>query len=35
VIADGPVAAVMKAEDPWIREYFSARAPLAPSAAGA
>jgi phospholipid/cholesterol/gamma-HCH transport system ATP-binding protein len=35
VIADGPVAAVMKADDPWIREYFSARAPLAPSAAGA
>ena len=34
VIADGPVAAVMKAEDPWIREYFSARAPLALSGAG-
>ena len=26
---------VMKAEDPWIREYFSARAPLALSGAGA
>jgi phospholipid/cholesterol/gamma-HCH transport system ATP-binding protein len=34
VIADGPVAAVMKAEDPWIREYFSARSPLALSGAG-
>jgi phospholipid/cholesterol/gamma-HCH transport system ATP-binding protein len=33
VIADGPVAAVMKAEDPWIREYFSARLPLAPAVA--
>jgi phospholipid/cholesterol/gamma-HCH transport system ATP-binding protein len=29
VIADGPVAAVMKAEDPWLRQYFSSRAPLA------
>jgi phospholipid/cholesterol/gamma-HCH transport system ATP-binding protein len=27
VIADGAVATVMKSEDPWIREYFSARAP--------
>jgi phospholipid/cholesterol/gamma-HCH transport system ATP-binding protein len=27
VIADGEVATVMKSEDPWIREYFSARAP--------
>jgi phospholipid/cholesterol/gamma-HCH transport system ATP-binding protein len=35
VIADGPVAAVMKTEDPWIREYFSARAPLALSGVGA
>ncbi len=33
VTADGPVSAVRKAEDPWIREYFSARAPLAPAAA--
>ena len=31
VIADGPVAAVMKAEDPWLHQYFSARAP-APAA---
>ena len=31
VIADGPVAAVMKTEDPWLHEYFSARAP-APAA---
>jgi phospholipid/cholesterol/gamma-HCH transport system ATP-binding protein len=29
VIADGPVSAVMQADDPWIRDYFSARAPLA------
>ena len=29
VIADGPVDAVGKTDDPWIREYFSARAPLA------
>jgi phospholipid/cholesterol/gamma-HCH transport system ATP-binding protein len=29
VIADGPVSAVMRADDPWIRDYFSARAPLA------
>jgi phospholipid/cholesterol/gamma-HCH transport system ATP-binding protein len=34
VIADGPVAAVMKSEDSWIREYFSARAPLAPARGG-
>lgn len=27
VIADGPVAAVRRSEHPWIREYFSARAP--------
>jgi phospholipid/cholesterol/gamma-HCH transport system ATP-binding protein len=27
VIADGPVAEVMRSEHPWIREYFSARAP--------
>jgi len=27
VIADGPVARVMRAEDRWIREYFAARAP--------
>ena len=26
VIADGPVSAVMRSPDPWIREYFSARA---------
>ena len=32
VIADGPVSAVMQADDPWIRDYFSARAPLAPQA---
>lgn len=29
VIADGPVAAVVRHEDSWIREYFSARAPHA------
>jgi phospholipid/cholesterol/gamma-HCH transport system ATP-binding protein len=29
VIADGPVHALMRLEDPWIREYFSARAPAA------
>jgi phospholipid/cholesterol/gamma-HCH transport system ATP-binding protein len=29
VIADGPVDAVMKLDDPWIRDYFSARAPVA------
>jgi len=29
VIADGPVSAVMQADDPWIRDYFSARAPFA------
>jgi phospholipid/cholesterol/gamma-HCH transport system ATP-binding protein len=27
VIADGDVATVMQSKDPWIREYFSARAP--------
>ena len=32
VIADGPVSAVMQADDPWIRDYFSARAPLVPQA---
>jgi phospholipid/cholesterol/gamma-HCH transport system ATP-binding protein len=32
VIADGPVSAVMQADDPWIRDYFSARAPLIPAA---
>jgi phospholipid/cholesterol/gamma-HCH transport system ATP-binding protein len=32
VIADGPVSAVMQADEPWIRDYFSARAPLAPQA---
>jgi len=26
VIADGPVPTVMRLEDPWIKEYFSARA---------
>jgi phospholipid/cholesterol/gamma-HCH transport system ATP-binding protein len=34
VIADGPVSRVMRSDDPWIRDYFSARAPLAPAAAG-
>jgi phospholipid/cholesterol/gamma-HCH transport system ATP-binding protein len=29
VIADGPVQAVMRLQDPWIRDYFSARAPAA------
>jgi phospholipid/cholesterol/gamma-HCH transport system ATP-binding protein len=29
VIADGPVNAVMKTHDHWIKEYFSARAPVA------
>ena len=29
VIADGPVDAVGRNADPWIQEYFSARAPLA------
>jgi phospholipid/cholesterol/gamma-HCH transport system ATP-binding protein len=32
VIADGPVSAVMRADDPWIHDYFSARATLAPAA---
>ena len=27
VIADGPVDRVVKMDQPWIREYFSARAP--------
>jgi phospholipid/cholesterol/gamma-HCH transport system ATP-binding protein len=27
VIADGPVGAVVRSDHPWIREYFSARAP--------
>ena len=27
VIADGPVAAVMQSDHPWIQDYFSARAP--------
>jgi phospholipid/cholesterol/gamma-HCH transport system ATP-binding protein len=27
VIANGSVASVMKSDDPWIRDYFSARAP--------
>ncbi len=25
VIADGPIGAVMKDDDPWIQEYFSSR----------
>jgi phospholipid/cholesterol/gamma-HCH transport system ATP-binding protein len=29
VIADGPPREVMESDDPWIREYFAARAPLA------
>ena len=29
VIADGPVDEVMKIDHPWIRDYFSARAPVA------
>jgi len=29
VIGDGPVEAVMKLDDSWIRDYFSARAPAA------
>jgi len=32
VIADGPVSRVSQADDPWIRDYFAARAPLAPAA---
>ena len=32
VIADGPVSRVRQADDPWIRDYFSARAPLVPEA---
>jgi len=28
VIADGPVRQVMRTDDPWIRDYFSARAPV-------
>jgi phospholipid/cholesterol/gamma-HCH transport system ATP-binding protein len=27
VIADGPIDTVLKSEHPWIKEYFSARAP--------
>ena len=27
VIADGPIAEVMRSDHPWIQEYFSARAP--------
>jgi phospholipid/cholesterol/gamma-HCH transport system ATP-binding protein len=27
VIADGPVASVIRSDHPWIREYFAARAP--------
>jgi phospholipid/cholesterol/gamma-HCH transport system ATP-binding protein len=34
VIADGPVSLVMKSRDPWIRDYFAARAP-APAVTGA
>ncbi len=33
VIADGPLEEVMRADDPWIRTYFAARAPLAGGAA--
>ena len=29
VIADGPVSRVREADDPWIRDYFAARTPLA------
>ena len=29
LIADGPVGEVMRLDDPWIRNYFSARAPAA------
>jgi phospholipid/cholesterol/gamma-HCH transport system ATP-binding protein len=29
VIADGPVEAVMRLDDPWVKDYFSARAPAA------
>ena len=29
VIADGPVSRVKEADDPWIRDYFAARTPLA------
>jgi phospholipid/cholesterol/gamma-HCH transport system ATP-binding protein len=32
VIADGPVSRVREADDPWIRDYFAARAPLVPEA---
>ena len=32
VIADGPVAQVMKSDHPWLRDYFSARAPMPASA---
>jgi phospholipid/cholesterol/gamma-HCH transport system ATP-binding protein len=27
VIADGPVASVLRSDHPWIRDYFAARAP--------
>ena len=27
VIADGPVAEVAASDDPWLKEYFAARAP--------
>ena len=30
VIADGPVATVMRSEHPWLKSYFSARAPVPP-----
>ena len=33
VIADGPIAAIMQVEHPWIRQYFAARAPLPPGRA--
>jgi ABC-type transporter Mla maintaining outer membrane lipid asymmetry ATPase subunit MlaF len=26
VIADGPVSAVRNTDDPWLRDYFAARA---------
>jgi phospholipid/cholesterol/gamma-HCH transport system ATP-binding protein len=32
VIADGPVSRVRQADDPWIRDYFAARARLVPEA---
>ncbi len=30
VIADGPVATVMRSEHPWLKSYFSARTPVPP-----